>query len=164
MDTFVTYEALKEALPDLRRRYHDYIPRLYNRAQFRPELDGVSIEPSRDYKQFVAIVNIYILEHVGTARWPRTNWIHLCYGIFPTGGACNIMAPQFSYMGAESAYSQPPSEWASAIRERLAEEAAKARIIARAKAIHEELVAAVWAPERLAARLKEGGWDLVDAC
>lgn len=163
MDTFLNYDALKAALPDLRRRYYEYIPRLWNRAQFSPEFDGVTIEQPGKLTQFAAIVNVYIIEHVGTPQWPRQNWINLRYGIYPTGFASSLIERQAHYAGAESAYSQPPSEWAAAVLKSVTEEAAKVRIVARAKAIHEELVAYVWAPERMAARLERGGWDLVDA-
>lgn len=166
MDTFLTFEALNAELNDLRQRYHDYIPRLTNRAHLRPEFDGLSILRSTDPNNnpIVAFVNVRIIENTGTPRFPATYTLDLHYAIYRSGFAVLAGHAQPHHWGGGYAYTQPANEWAAAILERLTQEATKARIQARARSIHEELVAAVWSPARLSAMLEKHGWDVVDAC
>jgi hypothetical protein len=164
MDTFLTYEALHTELHDLCARYHDYIPRLTNRAHLRPEFDGVSIQrPADPTSPIVAYVVVRIIERTGTPRWPMTYTLNLPYAVYRTGFAVLDGHAQPNHMGGGYAYSEPPTKWAAAILERLTQEAVKARIQARARAIHEELVAAVWSPARLGAMLEKHGWEGVEA-
>lgn len=165
METFLTYEALNSELQNLRTRYGDYIPRLTNRAHLRPEFDGLSILRSTDPNNnpIVAFVNVRIIENTGTPRWPATYTLDLYYAIYRTGFAVLTSHAQPHHWGGGYAYTEPVNEWAAAILERLTQEATKARIQARARAIHEELVAAVWSPTRLGAMLEKHGWEGVEA-
>lgn len=165
METFLTFEALSAELNDLSVRYRDYIPRLTNRAHFRPEFDGVSIWRPADPNNnpIVAYVVVRMIERTGTPRWPMTYTLTLSYAVYRTGFAVLDGQAQPQHMGGGYAYSQPVTEWAAAILERLIQEAVKARIQARARTIHEELVAAVWSPARLSAMLEKHGWDAVEA-
>ncbi len=165
MATYLTYDALKAAVPQFREVIQGILPRMTNRRQWRPELDRYHLErPGPDYPDFVGILTVNIIEHIGWDRWRVDSFINLHFGIYPTGVVACITAPQLSSRGAESAYRYPVGVWVDGVLARLREAAAKARIQARARAIHEELVAAVWAPARVAALLEKGGWDLVDAC
>ncbi len=163
----LTFDDLMAA-PDLARRYREYIPRLKNRAQWRPDFDGCRIKMP-DTPLQAAIVEVFIVENLDMGNhphrhlFPRERWIHLHYAVTPSGSTSCVTATTYGWAGAESAYKQPVDEWVDAIRNRLEEDAAKERTQARARAIHEELVAAVWAPTRVAALLDQGGWDLVDA-
>jgi len=165
MATYLTYDALKASLPAFGPKARDIISRMTNRRHWRPELDGYRLERSgADYPNFVGILNVYIIEHIGVDRWRTEHRIHLHFGIYPTGVVACITAPQAHYRGAESAYRYLVEVWVDGVLIELQEWASKLRIQTRARAIHEELVAAVWAPARLAAMLEKGGWDLVESC
>lgn len=165
MDGQLTYAALCAARGDLTARFRDYIPRLTNRAMFQPEFAGLRAEVPQGYNTFVVFINVYVIEVVQHPwqRRPQDQHIHLTYGITPTGAISCITAPQMNWSGAESAYREPIDEWIEAVKQRLQEEASKRRTQARAQALKEDLVAAVWAPARLAKRLEQGGWEGVEA-
>jgi hypothetical protein len=165
MEVPLTYEALTslEVQRDLTRRFHKYVPLLYNRAHLAPQFEWARIlEPRTD---FVAMVVVSIYETIRLPLVLRTNSYHmeLFYGIFSSGAVVTITEPNAFTYGAQTAYQQPVEEWINAIKQRLLEEASKRRIQARAQALKEDLIAAVWAPARLKKRLEEGGWDAVEA-
>ncbi len=165
MDGQLTYEALCANRHDLTHRFRDYIPLLTNRAQWQPEFAGTRAEIAHDYPQFLMLLNVYIIEVVQNpwVRRPQNQFIHLTYGITPNGGVSCITAAQATWNGAATAYQEPVERWVDAVKQRLQEEVSKRRIQTRAAALKEDLVAAVWRPDRLAKRLEEGGWDAIDA-
>lgn len=165
MDGQLTYHALREVSKDLVDRFQAYIPLLTNRAQWHPEFRAIRVERPDGYMTFAALLNVYIVESVQHpwARRAQDQYIHLTYGITPAGAISCITSGTELWQGAERAYQEPIELWVDAVKQRLQEEVSKRRIQARTQALKEGLVAAVWAPARLAKRLEEGGWDAVEA-
>lgn len=173
MDGQLTYDALCEARKNLVDRFQAYIPLLTNRAQWQPRFHGIRIERADGYRTFSALMNfysafvdVYIVENIQRpypwARHPQEQYIHLTYGITPTGAISCLTTDTQLCHGAERAYQEPVEMWVEAVRQTLLEDLSKRRIQARTHALHEELVAAVWHPRRVAKRLEEGGWEAIE--
>jgi hypothetical protein len=167
----LTYELLNAARPELVRLYNDYLPHLMNRVQYAPSLESCRVIRSEE-PRYVAIIQLIIQERMNYGNlvnrhlFPQGRWIPIHYVVRPNGSTWashpNGMPLQslFDQDPSVPAYMEPVELWATAIHN---EEASKRRIQARAQALKEELVAAVWAPARVAKRLEDGGWEAIDA-
>lgn len=154
------YEHLVIAQADLVQRYIEYIPQLSHRAKFDPAFNSVRIVSTSTYP----VVHVNICERLlRNTPWSQDRWLYLRYIVYPSGFVALAKPATFEYLGAETAYMDPVKEWVAAIKGPLELTASKARINARARALKEELVVAVWKPARVAALLERGGWDLIDA-
>lgn len=166
----LTYEVLNAAQPELVRLYSDYIPRLTNRAHYAPSLEGCRVLRG-DVPRYAATIEVVIRERMNYGNlinrhlFPQERMIVIHYAVYPDGATWAIYpngtstSMMFDTDRSVSVYIEPVRAWAT----NQLEECSKQRIQARARAIHEELVAVVWHPDRVALHLQQGGWDLISA-
>lgn len=155
------YEAV------IRQIYEHFIPSQHGRAERAPIFRGCLVSNQWVGGRFIAIVRIFVTETQNIPRYaPFQRELSFYFGICQDGTIQNNnQDPHFRE--AYDFYVQPllqflrDSDFAPFVAAREME--AKVRIQERTRAIHEELAATVWAPERLAKRLEQGGWELVEA-
>jgi hypothetical protein len=117
----LTYELLKAAQDDLTQRYKEYVPKLTNRATFKPEFDLVTVGPPRKAGT-IATVNLSIIE-LGmnidvTSRSfrkivPQTKLIH--YAIHDFAFAEPLPLTAWGQMPEANAYSGAITDWLQAL-------------------------------------------------
>ena len=166
-----TVDALKPTMNDLGRRIKAFLDE-GNRANRQPTVKWVDVSGPLD-RRFVAGIQLMINE-IGTTglisvgglpmKGRSTFRLTLDYGITAEGEVVSLFAPIPVWRGAERAYKRCVQEWADVTYAAAQEAASKRRVQARTKAIKEDLMAKMWHPDRVAALLEKGGWDLVDGC
>ncbi len=162
MDTIVTvgYEHLLAARDDLVRHCEREIPSLRSRAKFQPDFQSISILSRGSH----AILCVNVCEHLlRNTPWEFDRQLSLRYAVLPCGTVSLADPEVFEYLGAERAYKEPLESFIRSLMPSLEVAASKVRANARARVLKESIVAAVWAPKRLAALLERGGWDLIEA-
>jgi hypothetical protein len=123
-----------------------------NRAIYKPEFDGIYIQPyPRNTSGIIAAVQFSLIERLafGSVTLNFAYTVDQDGHVWPVGNG----RLAHTYMCGI----QKGVDYASTIVGR----PAQAR--AFTTAIKEELVAKVWAPARMAKLLERGGWDLVEA-
>jgi hypothetical protein len=162
----LTLDTLRKYRPQLQQIGPDYVRRLWNRHQFRPEFDLALISgpPARRHwppedifrpgqnPVPVAQVTLTVIEDL-----LRRVTYTLNYLIYPSGLILRSSeVVPYHNPGAQSAYSGIVDEWMALVRAAEEEAEAKARAVARCAAIKEELMAETWKPERVERLLAAG--------
>ncbi len=116
--------------------------------------------PEDDFDAIVE-VKVVISYYPTSTRTMQSGNYAFCYAV--RGLEIAVMYDDDEYSGTarriHKRWHQCVSNWLQLIRRREQEGATE-----KSRLIHEELVAVVWAPARVAALLERGGWDLVDTC
>ncbi len=165
MDEQLTYKILCDAWPLFWRGIDSKVESMPERARWNPEMAGCEVGyPGKGFPMYVLLVNLSIIEMAHDEWIQSERFMHMTYGITAGGNVEYVKAsPNPSWDGAETAYMRLVQDWVNVVKQRLEARVSRRRIQARVAALKEELVAAVWAPARLAKRLEEGGWELVEA-
>ena len=162
-------ESIKTTMNDLGARVKALIETGV-RAKRRPVLKRCWASGPLD-RRFVAGIQLHI-DEVGTTPLITTGGkvtyglstirLVLDYGITAEGVAVSLFAPIPDWRGGERAYKRCVQDWVDVVYAAVQAETSKRRVVARTKEIKEELMAKMWAPERVAAMLEKGGWELID--
>ncbi len=164
----ITLGFYKAFLPELRERLNTYAATTQWHGVERFELGDLRIRPSTDpLGEYVAVLTIDVTA-VLTAEDGELAELEdhtFSYGLHKMRSIYVLhRGPRRVVGSAENAFNlhwawrQPVIDWMEDLLPAL-----KRRVAVLADQWKEEIVAKLWSPERLAKRLEEGGWELVDA-
>jgi hypothetical protein len=162
-----TYKMLAAALLELSQRCREFVSTVSGRGPTQPEfLECTLIRPENKPKEYLGYITLRIKEINqirAQMRGIRFNPVRLTYAITKDGLALYTREPIHIDLGAEVLYKKPLEDWLAWLPQHQEEKESRERCSQRTALIHEDLVAAVWAPSRLAKRLEEGGWNVIEA-
>jgi hypothetical protein len=160
----ITGIALKNQKSAILAAYEKFLSSQHERAVYAPELVRCSVldKYPQEESEYEALVRLDIVEHQYIPRYnPIARGLVLFYGVRNDGAVVFQNGRNLKeFDGAEEFYKQPLVEF---LQNSPFDPFSRARARERTRAIHEELAATLWHPDRVAALLERGGWELVDA-
>lgn len=119
---YLTYDLLKPHQERIRDYFAEWLPKMYNRKQFKPEFDyAIVFPPPPDEKQVVATVRIGMIE---TILRPM-NFTYTYY-VYSTSGVYSV-PPTHGHTGGPP-YGYPVEKWAEQILKELNPEPADDKV------------------------------------
>jgi hypothetical protein len=164
----ITLGFYKAFLPELRVHLDTYAATTHRRGVQRFEVQDIHIRPAIDpLGEWVAVVSIDVTATLTAedGELAELEDFTFSYGLHKMR-AINVQhrGPRRMMGSAENAFDlhwawrQPVIDWMEDLLPAL-----QRRVAVLADQWKEEIVAKIWSPERLAKRLEQGGWDLVEA-
>jgi hypothetical protein len=163
----ITLGFYKAFLPELRERLDAHAATLRWRGVQRFEIRDVRIRPAIDpLGEWVAVLSFDVTavlqaddgELAELEDFTFSYGLHRMRAIRPMNHEPGRLPPALNAFELLWAWRMPVIAWMEDLLPAL-----KRRVAALADQWKEEIVAKIWSPERLAARLEQGGWGLVEA-